>query len=425
MCLAMVAGAAGQKQKPNVISRYDRSGAHLMLRQVYEGLRDYYYDPRFHGVNIEQRYKVYDQKLKQVKTLGEAYRVIDAYLTVLHDSHTYFYPPGMNFIPLYGFSMRMIGNRCFITHVRPGTDAAAKLRPGDEILTLNGYSVNRGDFQALDYFLHILSPQGGLYLHLRGADGAERQEAVRTQFLYRRNIPTNFRQATLGKQQWKLVGGVLVWKFPGFDNDRDQTNRALRAARNTSAIVLDLRGNGGGAVASLQYLLGHFVGRKTLLATLVGRHGRKPVYIQPQKPRYTGKLFVLINSESASAAELFARVVQLNHIGTVVGDRSSGMVMEAYDLGFAYGLASTAFYGLSVTINDVVMADGHSLEGVGVTPGVTVLPSAADLAAGRDPALAQAVGLAGGAITPVAAGQLFPYVWPLFLPATPKARKHP
>jgi C-terminal processing protease CtpA/Prc len=53
------------------------------------------------------------------------------------------------------------------------------------------------------------------------------------------------------------------------------------------------------------------------------------------------------------------------------------------------------------------MSDGASLEKTGVDPDEIVLPTPADLAAGRDPALAQAIAAAGGAITPAEAGRLF------------------
>ena len=56
---------------------------------------------------------------------------------------------------------------------------------------------------------------------------------------------------------------------------------------------------------------------------------------------------------------------------------------------------------------DVRMADGASLEKTGVTPDDLVVPSPADLAAGRDPVLAAAVAMAGGSITPEQAGRLF------------------
>jgi len=53
------------------------------------------------------------------------------------------------------------------------------------------------------------------------------------------------------------------------------------------------------------------------------------------------------------------------------------------------------------------MSDGVSLEKRGVTPDETLLPSGADLAARRDPALARAVTLLGGTLTPEQAGAFF------------------
>ncbi len=57
------------------------------------------------------------------------------------------------------------------------------------------------------------------------------------------------------------------------------------------------------------------------------------------------------------------------------------------------------------------MADGKSLEHVGVTPDRLMLPTAADLAAGKDPVLAEAIKMMGVQADPVAAGKMFPYEW--------------
>jgi len=48
---------------------------------------------------------------------------------------------------------------------------------------------------------------------------------------------------------------------------------------------------------------------------------------------------------------------------------------------------------------------------LGVTPDVTVLPTASDLAEGRDPALAKAAELGGLKLDPIAAGKMFPFEW--------------
>jgi C-terminal processing protease CtpA/Prc len=69
------------------------------------------------------------------------------------------------------------------------------------------------------------------------------------------------------------------------------------------------------------------------------------------------------------------------------------------------------YFGSSITVADVLMNDGKSLERVGVTPDETLLPTGADLAARRDPVLARAAGLAGVQLDPEKAGTLFPVDW--------------
>ncbi len=126
---------------------------------------------------------------------------------------------------------------------------------------------------------------------------------------------------------------------------------------------------------------------------------------------FSGKLIVLIDSESGSAAELFARVVQLEKRGTVIGDRSAGAVMRAKQYPHELGVDTIVPYGVSITDADIIMSDGKSLEHIGVTPDEIKLPTAADLATQRDPVLAYAASLLGVTITPEKAGALFPIEW--------------
>jgi C-terminal processing protease CtpA/Prc len=127
---------------------------------------------------------------------------------------------------------------------------------------------------------------------------------------------------------------------------------------------------------------------------------------------FTGKLVVLVDSKSSSAAELFARVIQLEKRGTVVGDRSSGLVMEGRGYDHKIGSESVVFYGAMITDADIVMADGQSLEHRGVVPDETLTPAPADLNSGNDPVMAHAAELLGVKLTPEKAGKFFPYEWP-------------
>jgi C-terminal processing protease CtpA/Prc len=72
---------------------------------------------------------------------------------------------------------------------------------------------------------------------------------------------------------------------------------------------------------------------------------------------------------------------------------------------------SGIFFGSSITIADIIMPDGKSLENAGVVPDEVLLPTAEDLAAGRDPVLARAASLCGVDIDSKTAGGYFPVLW--------------
>ena len=72
------------------------------------------------------------------------------------------------------------------------------------------------------------------------------------------------------------------------------------------------------------------------------------------------------------------------------------------------GIDVVVFFGVSVTVSDLIMSDGNSLEHLGVIPDELKLPTAEDMAAGRDVVLAHAASLSAVTLDPIEAGKFFP-----------------
>jgi carboxyl-terminal processing protease len=136
-----------------------------------------------------------------------------------------------------------------------------------------------------------------------------------------------------------------------------------------------------------------------------------PLEADPRRRIFTGRLAVLIDSESASAAELFARVMQLEKRGLVFGDKSAGRVMAAQQYMHQAGMDRVIVYGALVTTAEIRMADGQNLEQNGVVPDQEITLTANDLVSGRDPVLAAAAKVLDMNITAEEAGSLFPFRW--------------
>ena len=388
-----------------------------MLRRAWVDTKNLYYDPTFHGLDLDALYHRYDGALDHADSVGESLRLVASFLAEFHDSHLYLIPPDRGALYMADFNFRMIGDRCYITQVKPGSEAARKLHIGDKLVELNGFAIKRNNISDVRYYFRELAPRSFDDVTVRGIDGTLRSVQVDGEMLPRAYSSPNWRlhdeeDARRYRQRYIDTGKIVIWKMPGFDFDPGTLDPILNAARKRSALIIDLRGNPGGSVDSLEVLVGRLFDHTVKIAELVARKPQKPMLSQRQIPPYLGPLYVLVDSASGSGAELLARVVQIERRGIVLGDRTAGGVMEAEtedeQIGAPeYGLS----YSFSITTADLVMSDGQRLEGKGVQPDQLLLPTAQDLAAGKDPVMAKATELAGDPMTPEEAGRLFPFEW--------------
>jgi carboxyl-terminal processing protease len=396
-----------------------------MLGDADADVQKHYYDSKFHGVEWRARVQEARKNIATARSMDDAVSEIAALLDSLHDSHTFLLLPPRTQVHDYGFQMEMIGDRCYVVRVRAGSDAEKKgLRQGDEVRAVNEYPVSRKNFRRLVYIVNVLRPQPELRLTLTDALGGQRQlevmaryqaSTVNRYFLHQGiNVlvrDADARRQILRPRYFEKGDDLLVVKIPEFAFSASEVDAIVGKMRAHRGVVLDLRGNPGGYVYTLDRLVGGLFQNDLKILDRVSRGETKSVSATGRHhDAFTGRFAVLIDSESASASEVLARVVQLEKRGFIVGDRSSGSVMEARAYPHEVALDSIVSYAISVTDADLVMTDGKSLEHVGVDPDILILPTGDDLVNNRDPALAKAAGLVGAKLSPEEAGKLLPFV---------------
>lgn len=186
---------------------------------------------------------------------------------------------------------------------------------------------------------------------------------------------------------------TAVLRIPSFDDDvysRDNVRELMAQIREKAQIlVIDLRGNGGGAVRNMQQFLSFLLPDNTAVGVYVGRgavreferrEGRPPAdsaEVASQTERkfrvraspdgvYQGKTAVLISRGSASASEIIAAALRDCANAPIVGQPSAGMVLLSTHLKVGGG------FELQFPTSDYITISGVRLEGNPIKPHVTV-----------------------------------------------------
>lgn len=416
--------ASAAPSAPGAISKADRERALGILDAISKGIQNLYYDPKMNGLDWNAVTSNARAKIAESNSLNEALTKIAIAVDALHDSHTVFEPPTRPYHLDFGFEYQMVWSLCFVTRVRPGSDADAKgLKPGAQILKINGTAPSRQSLRSIEYLDYVLTPRPEMDIEVQYPSGEEQKIEVKAKMTLSKDlayrpgagvrydvIRENQNVTHRMRMQYVQTGDVVILKFPWFFYSANDFYTLSGKIRKAKALIVDLRGNLGGSVDTLKYFTGMFFDHDVKLGDKVERKKTTTEVVKSEHAiHFPGKVIALVDSQSASAAEIFARVMQLEKRGTVIGDRTSGSVMEATSFYYA---SSGVDYGAEVTVADLTMTDGKSLEHRGVKPDEVSLPQPSDFESGRDPVLAHAAQELGVTISPESAGKLFPFEWP-------------
>ncbi|HEY6271056.1 MAG TPA: S41 family peptidase [Terriglobales bacterium] len=397
-----------------------------VLNRVIGLVEKKHFNPALNGANWPELVERHRARVLAAEDTERFEGEIANLLSQLKTSHTGFFHRRLRSIPA-----RHAINATFLPHrvngattwmfqdVHEGGPAfAAGIRPGDILLDINGELV--------------LPPTQPVFAMGQAASlGVETLSGERRSIQL--DIPTpKSRKRPIGQPRavsWKVtrpgIGLLKIAMFPGaigVDLARD-IDRALSDFRECTRLIVDLRGNTGGGIGGLRLMsyltpdkrpvgysltkkraargyrredliqFGRIPGRKLALIVLALRYAlvEKSIAVITEGlgPRpFHGRVVIVVNEHSASAAEIVAAFARENKLATIVGRKTPGRLMSGGTFraghGFILGLPTAAY----------LTWEGTLIEGNGIEPEVAVELSREALKDGIDTQLEQAIEVA-------------------------------
>jgi carboxyl-terminal processing protease len=254
-----------------------------------------------------------------------------------------------------------------VQSVVPATPAArAGIRGGDLITAVNGHALAglKGNAST-----NLIRGRAGTSVRLTLSRGGRRltialkREVIAAPIV--NQLVTDYRGVAIG------IIDLPTFDVPGIHTQVAQALTSL-LGQHVKAIVLDLREDGGGLVTEAQLVASMFIAHGTIVTTRGRSQPTVTISATGHPIAATIPLAVLVNRDTASAAEIVTGALQDHHRAVIVGTRTYGKGVFQEIRPLSNGGA------LDITIGQYYLPNGKNLgagglrRGAGITPDVIV-----------------------------------------------------
>jgi carboxyl-terminal processing protease len=333
-----------------------------LAAQTWRAVDELFYDRTF---NKEDWFQLRQQVVKRsYANEGEVYQALDTMIAKLGDKYTRFLTPAQYSALLNSAVGQLVGIGVELTNsedkniagvpvprVEDGSPAMeAGIKSGDILINVDGTSLEKVSAEEAAL---LLRGKEGTKVSVRVLRGGSNQLDFT---IIRRPITLKGVASTVKVVKGKNVAVVSVRSFSG--TTAGEIQRIFEKLHNSktefAGIVLDLRNNGGGLLQGAVETANVFMPPGKIVVFVVSKEGASRVErtlpgtldsTDTQLPDLETPLYVLINGNTASAAEVLAAALKENDRAKLVGEQSfgKGIIQTVEEVG------STGA-GVSVTI---------------------------------------------------------------------------
>ncbi|MEZ4854284.1 S41 family peptidase [Flavobacterium sp.] len=222
-----------------------------------------------------------------------------------------------------------------IKTIKNGPSEKAGIKPGDRILFANNYQL---------YNKNISNDT--LFSKLKGEIGTEvaltvfrKSENKKLKITVTRDI-IPIKSVDVALKIANKIGYIKINRFSEttFSEFHEALNKLKKETITT--LLVDVRENGGGYLEMAEEIADEFLKDKELIVKTINKKGNEEISLATEKGIFEkGKLYILIDENSASASEILAGAIQDNDRGTIVGRRSFGKGLVQREIPFNDGSA--------------------------------------------------------------------------------------
>lgn len=379
---------------------------------VWSTVNEQFYDPAFLGVDWKAVGNRYRSRLSGIHDDRAFVMLIREMLHELPTSHLGFQSPDPAADTNIGALIRTIDGKSVVADVWIGTDAEVKgLKPGDTILSSAKELDGTWGSYANPKVLTCAGEQKSLKIRREDYGWPPERPSVRWQ-VFKPN-PT------------LKIGYMHIQHFE--DDVAPGVDQAMTELADTSALIIDVRNNSGGNASYIR-LISYLTAKPHFVLALLSRpflneFGNAPAQLDEQtlkrlpkvtgayttdriiaafrdhnggaafytedvsSKQYHGKIIVLVNQETASAAEGFAAIMKREPNVTIIGQPTAGAVVGAEPFPIPGG------WTLAVPTHSAWLADGERYRDDKTTPNIFLPLTKTDLCAQHDVVLDKALSL--------------------------------
>lgn len=233
----------------------------------------------------------------------------------------------------------------------------AGMLPGDTILTMNGESVQ--DMELSDMVSAIQSGEYDTITFKIKREGSNEELSITVE-------PRVVDVPTVESEMLKnKIGYIKVTEFDNVTVDQFRNAKETLTSQGMEKLIIDLRNNPGGNLKTVLAMLDEILPEGLVVYT-EDKNGERTEYYCDGENELQIPLVVLVNSQSASASEIFAGAVKDYGIGTLVGETTYGKGIVQMDVNLSDGTA------MKLTVSKYFTPNGNDIHEVGIEPDVEV-----------------------------------------------------